>query len=153
MRSRAEIKISFDRRFIPIYPTLLNPYACEGNAFKGHNDDTSVGVIFATPFHMVDYTFCIYFLCSSVKALDDPYASMREVHGGKFKIGVNDPRSKTGEYPPREVKVRDFFIDLYPVTVSQFRWVVIFILFVLFGWPNVTIVQFSLLWFDLISWF
>ncbi|XP_064611760.1 uncharacterized protein LOC135475753 [Liolophura sinensis] len=56
-----------------------------------------------------------------IKALDDPYASMREIQGGKFKLGVNDPRSKTGEYPPREVKVRDFYIDLYPVTVSQFR--------------------------------
>ena len=32
-----------------------------------------------------------------------------------------DPKSTTGEYPPRHTSVKDFFIDKYPVTNEDFK--------------------------------
>lgn len=46
--------------------------------------------------------------------------SMRQQEGGKFTIGINDPRSNTGEYPVRATEVKPFYMDIYPVTVAQF---------------------------------
>ncbi|KAL4220824.1 Inactive C-alpha-formylglycine-proteinrating enzyme 2 [Mactra antiquata] len=46
--------------------------------------------------------------------------AMRQQLGGKFQIGINDPHSDTGEYPPRIVEVKPFYMDIYPVTVAQF---------------------------------
>lgn len=46
--------------------------------------------------------------------------AMRQQLGGKFTIGINDPRSVTGEYPVRGTEVKPFYMDVYPVTVAQF---------------------------------
>ncbi|KAL5013769.1 hypothetical protein ScPMuIL_008039 [Solemya velum] len=48
------------------------------------------------------------------------YEMMRVLYGGKFKIGINDIQSKTGENPLRKAQVRPFYIDKYPVTNAQF---------------------------------
>ena len=44
-----------------------------------------------------------------------------ELKGGEFRMGVNDPKSLTGEYPVRKEGVKPFAIDKYPVTNAQFR--------------------------------
>ncbi|XP_052806746.1 inactive C-alpha-formylglycine-generating enzyme 2-like [Mya arenaria] len=46
--------------------------------------------------------------------------SMRQQLGGKFTIGINDPKSDTGEYPVRKTEVKPFYMDIYPVTNAQF---------------------------------
>ena len=35
-------------------------------------------------------------------------------------MGVKDPTSQTGEYPPRKTEVKPFIMDKYPVTVADF---------------------------------
>ncbi|XP_045161409.2 inactive C-alpha-formylglycine-generating enzyme 2-like [Mercenaria mercenaria] len=45
---------------------------------------------------------------------------MKQQLGGKFTVGINDPKSYTGEYPVRGTEVRPFYMDVYPVTVAQF---------------------------------
>ena len=42
------------------------------------------------------------------------------MEGSTFKMGVNDPSSKTGEYPVKTVAVRPFKLDRYPVTNGDF---------------------------------
>ncbi|XP_043910149.1 inactive C-alpha-formylglycine-generating enzyme 2 isoform X2 [Protopterus annectens] len=51
-------------------------------------------------------------------ALDDDLVS---VPGGTFGMGTNSPDSRDGEAPAREVKVKPFSIDKYPVTNKDFR--------------------------------
>ncbi len=45
------------------------------------------------------------------------------VRHANFMKGVMDPKSTTGEYPPRRTSVKDFFIDKYPVTNEDFGYV------------------------------
>ncbi|XP_064643245.1 inactive C-alpha-formylglycine-generating enzyme 2-like [Lineus longissimus] len=54
---------------------------------------------------------------------DDPYDGMAKFFGqDKIKIGINDIDYKEhGEFPYRVVKLDDFMMDKYPVTVGQFR--------------------------------
>lgn len=49
------------------------------------------------------------------------FSKMKLVRQGWFWMGTNDPRSETGEYPLREVQVRSFYIDIFPV-VNAFYW-------------------------------
>ncbi|XP_078535511.1 inactive C-alpha-formylglycine-generating enzyme 2 isoform X2 [Lissotriton helveticus] len=46
---------------------------------------------------------------------------MVQLPGGKFKMGTDSPDSKDGEGPIREVKVKPFSIEKYPVTNKDFR--------------------------------
>ena len=45
---------------------------------------------------------------------------MITIKGGKFKMGVNDPTSTTGEYPVRNMAVKPYKLDRYPVTNGDF---------------------------------
>ena len=45
---------------------------------------------------------------------------MRRQMGGPFTIGINDPKSRTGEYPVRPTEVKPFYMDVFPVTVAQY---------------------------------
>nr|KAG5704766.1 hypothetical protein BaRGS_005222 [Batillaria attramentaria] len=49
------------------------------------------------------------------------FRKMKLVRHGSFWMGTNDPKSETGEYPLREVQVRSFYIDIYPV-INAFYW-------------------------------
>lgn len=49
------------------------------------------------------------------------YESMVFLEGGSFRTGINDPSSRTGEYPVYNSHVRAYYIDRYPVTNAQFR--------------------------------
>jgi len=43
------------------------------------------------------------------------------ISGGDFTMGVKDPKSQTGEYPPRKISnIKPFLMDKYPVTVGDF---------------------------------
>ena len=39
--------------------------------------------------------------------------------GGEFTMGVKDPKSVTGEYPPRKRRIEPFEMDKFPVTVGD----------------------------------
>ncbi|XP_033764303.1 inactive C-alpha-formylglycine-generating enzyme 2-like [Pecten maximus] len=45
---------------------------------------------------------------------------VRTVNGGRFMMGINDPRSDSGEYPPHKINVGSFIIDRFPVTNARF---------------------------------
>lgn len=47
--------------------------------------------------------------------------SMVKLDGGKFKMGTNAPDGKDGEGPAKQVTVKPFAIDKYPVTNKHFR--------------------------------
>ncbi|XP_044527883.1 inactive C-alpha-formylglycine-generating enzyme 2 isoform X2 [Gracilinanus agilis] len=47
--------------------------------------------------------------------------SMVQLPGGTFQMGTNSPDGKDGEGPIREVTVKPFAIDKYPVTNKDFR--------------------------------
>ncbi|KAM9320932.1 inactive C-alpha-formylglycine-generating enzyme 2 [Gastrophryne carolinensis] len=47
--------------------------------------------------------------------------SMVTLHGGKFQMGTDASDPKDGEGPAKQVTVRPFAIDKYPVTNSDFR--------------------------------
>ncbi|XP_036610407.1 inactive C-alpha-formylglycine-generating enzyme 2 [Trichosurus vulpecula] len=47
--------------------------------------------------------------------------SMVQLPGGTFQMGTNSPDGKDGEGPTREVTVKPFAIDKYPVTNRDFR--------------------------------
>lgn len=49
------------------------------------------------------------------------FRKMKLMRHGKFWMGTNNPRSETGEYPVREVPVRSFYLDIYPV-INAFYW-------------------------------
>ncbi|KAM8977323.1 inactive C-alpha-formylglycine-generating enzyme 2 [Pelodytes ibericus] len=49
------------------------------------------------------------------------YGSDVQLGGGKFQMGTNAPDGKDGEGPTREVIVKPFTIDKYPVTNKDFR--------------------------------
>ncbi|GAB1602237.1 inactive C-alpha-formylglycine-generating enzyme 2-like isoform X1 [Argonauta hians] len=49
------------------------------------------------------------------------FESMVFLEEAVFRTGVNDPTSRTGEYPVHNVQVRAFYIDRYPITNAQFR--------------------------------
>ncbi|KAL3862007.1 hypothetical protein ACJMK2_008012 [Sinanodonta woodiana] len=71
--------------------------------------------------------FVFIFSCKKVYLQDirdvinsyDHFDIMKLMKGGKFMIGINDPKSDTGEYPVRMTEVKPFYMDIYPVTVSQ----------------------------------
>ncbi|XP_025084404.1 sulfatase-modifying factor 2-like [Pomacea canaliculata] len=46
---------------------------------------------------------------------------MKLVEQGRYWMGTNDPRSQTGEFPVREVHVRSFYLDVFPV-INAFYW-------------------------------
>lgn len=49
------------------------------------------------------------------------YDTMVEIRGGSFLLGNSDPKvESTGEYPPQKLIVKDFSMDVYPVTNAQF---------------------------------
>ncbi|XP_050412325.1 inactive C-alpha-formylglycine-generating enzyme 2 [Patella vulgata] len=48
------------------------------------------------------------------------YKSMRVMVGREFYMGINDPKSETGEHPLRKVRVRSFYMDVYPVTNAEY---------------------------------
>ncbi|XP_058300652.1 inactive C-alpha-formylglycine-generating enzyme 2 isoform X2 [Hylobates moloch] len=47
--------------------------------------------------------------------------SMVQLQGGRFLMGTNSPDSRDGEGPVREVTVKPFAIDIFPVTNKDFR--------------------------------
>ncbi|XP_068934270.1 inactive C-alpha-formylglycine-generating enzyme 2 isoform X4 [Petaurus breviceps papuanus] len=47
--------------------------------------------------------------------------NMVQLPGGTFQMGTNSPDGKDGEGPTREVTVKPFAIDKYPVTNRDFR--------------------------------
>lgn len=47
--------------------------------------------------------------------------SMVQLPGGRFQMGTNSPDSRDGEGPVREVTVKPFAIDIFPVTNKDFR--------------------------------
>ncbi|XP_012944158.1 inactive C-alpha-formylglycine-generating enzyme 2 [Aplysia californica] len=49
------------------------------------------------------------------------YREMILVRAGAFWKGTNDPKSETGEYPLREVKVNSFYMDAFP-TINAEYW-------------------------------
>lgn len=49
-------------------------------------------------------------------------AEMVDIPGGRMLMGTGAADGKDGEFPPREVKVESFKIDIYPVTNNEFRW-------------------------------
>ncbi|KAL8564448.1 hypothetical protein ACOMHN_017590 [Nucella lapillus] len=49
------------------------------------------------------------------------FRKMKLIRHGKFWMGTNDPRSETGEYPIREIPVKSFYMDIYPV-INAFYW-------------------------------
>jgi len=49
------------------------------------------------------------------------YREMILVRAGKFWKGTNDPKSETGEYPLRQVKVKSFYLDSFP-TINAEYW-------------------------------
>ncbi|XP_063809835.1 inactive C-alpha-formylglycine-generating enzyme 2 isoform X2 [Pseudophryne corroboree] len=46
---------------------------------------------------------------------------MVQLDGGKFIMGTNAPNGKDGEFPAKQVTVKPFAIDRYPVTNKNFR--------------------------------
>nr|KAF6491160.1 sulfatase modifying factor 2 [Molossus molossus] len=47
--------------------------------------------------------------------------SMVQLPGGRFQMGTNSPDGRDGEGPVREVTVKPFAIDIFPVTNKDFR--------------------------------
>nr|XP_013811261.1 PREDICTED: sulfatase-modifying factor 2-like [Apteryx mantelli mantelli] len=47
--------------------------------------------------------------------------NMVQLPGGKFQMGSSSPENKNGEGPVREVTVKSFAIDKYPITNRDFR--------------------------------
>ncbi|XP_072799137.1 inactive C-alpha-formylglycine-generating enzyme 2 isoform X2 [Vicugna pacos] len=47
--------------------------------------------------------------------------SMVQLPGGRFQMGTNSPDGRDGEGPVREVAVKPFAIDVFPVTNKDFR--------------------------------
>ncbi|KAK7094221.1 hypothetical protein V1264_007872 [Littorina saxatilis] len=66
------------------------------------------------PFHQPNIVEDIYYTYRR-------FRKMKLVRHGKFWMGTNDPRSETGEYPLREVPVRSFYLDIYPI-INAFYW-------------------------------
>lgn len=46
---------------------------------------------------------------------------MVQLPGGKFQMGTNSPDGRNEEGPVREVIVKAFAIDKYPITNRNFR--------------------------------
>ncbi|XP_060074131.1 inactive C-alpha-formylglycine-generating enzyme 2-like [Ylistrum balloti] len=62
-------------------------------------------------------------LITGIDEMIDAYEHLnlvRTIKGGKFKMGINDPRSDSGEYPPYNIAVGSFIIDRFPVTNARF---------------------------------
>ncbi|XP_026982059.1 inactive C-alpha-formylglycine-generating enzyme 2 isoform X4 [Sagmatias obliquidens] len=47
--------------------------------------------------------------------------NMVQLPGGRFQMGTNSPDGRDGEGPVREVMVKPFAIDIFPVTNKDFR--------------------------------
>uniref|UniRef100_A0A8D0TAT5 Sulfatase-modifying factor enzyme-like domain-containing protein n=1 Tax=Sus scrofa TaxID=9823 RepID=A0A8D0TAT5_PIG len=48
---------------------------------------------------------------------------MVQLPGGRFQMGTNSPDGRDGEGPVREVTVKPFAIDIFPVTNKDFRYI------------------------------
>uniref|UniRef100_A0A8C5NWQ6 Inactive C-alpha-formylglycine-generating enzyme 2 n=1 Tax=Jaculus jaculus TaxID=51337 RepID=A0A8C5NWQ6_JACJA len=59
--------------------------------------------------------------CSPSIWRDAQAPSMVQLPGGKFLMGTNAPDGRDGEGPVREVTVKPFAIDIFPVTNKDFR--------------------------------
>ncbi|CAK7305204.1 Inactive C-alpha-formylglycine-generating enzyme 2 [Vulpes lagopus] len=46
---------------------------------------------------------------------------MVQLRGGRFQMGTNPPDGRNGEGPVREVTIKPFAIDVFPVTNKDFR--------------------------------
>lgn len=51
---------------------------------------------------------------------------MVQLPGGRFQMGTNSPDGRDDEGPVREVTVKPFAIDIFPVTNKDFRYEVFF---------------------------
>uniref|UniRef100_A0A2K5Q857 Sulfatase-modifying factor enzyme-like domain-containing protein n=1 Tax=Cebus imitator TaxID=2715852 RepID=A0A2K5Q857_CEBIM len=60
-------------------------------------------------------------LLSFFSAGNGQAARMVQLPGGRFLMGTNSPDSRDGEGPVREVTVKPFAIDIFPVTNKEFR--------------------------------
>uniref|UniRef100_A0A8C7ENM1 Sulfatase modifying factor 2 n=1 Tax=Neovison vison TaxID=452646 RepID=A0A8C7ENM1_NEOVI len=49
--------------------------------------------------------------------------NMVQLPGGRFQMGTNSPDGRDGEGPVREVTVKPFAIDIFPVTNKDFRYI------------------------------
>ncbi|KAF6127542.1 sulfatase modifying factor 2 [Phyllostomus discolor] len=47
--------------------------------------------------------------------------NMVQLPGGRFQMGTNSPDGRDGEGPVREVTIKPFAIDIFPVTNKDFR--------------------------------
>ncbi|XP_032120621.1 inactive C-alpha-formylglycine-generating enzyme 2 isoform X3 [Sapajus apella] len=66
--------------------------------------------------------FLLSLLVSSWLGLGNGQAArMVQLPGGRFLMGTNSPDSRDGEGPVREVTVKPFAIDIFPVTNKEFR--------------------------------
>uniref|UniRef100_A0A2K5Q842 Sulfatase-modifying factor enzyme-like domain-containing protein n=1 Tax=Cebus imitator TaxID=2715852 RepID=A0A2K5Q842_CEBIM len=71
--------------------------------------------------HGVLHTTQILPLLSFFSAGNGQAARMVQLPGGRFLMGTNSPDSRDGEGPVREVTVKPFAIDIFPVTNKEFR--------------------------------
>lgn len=65
-----------------------------------------------------DFVFNIFF--AAVRYSYRKYREMIFLKEGKFWMGTNDPDSKTGEYPMRNVAVKSFYFDTNPVINAEY---------------------------------
>nr|XP_025873308.1 inactive C-alpha-formylglycine-generating enzyme 2 [Vulpes vulpes] len=59
--------------------------------------------------------------CSFFSAENGQATSMVQLPGGRFQMGTNSPDGRNGEGPVREVTIKPFAIDVFPVTNKDFR--------------------------------
>ena len=72
---------------------------------------------------LVLYIFMYYWWCSFFSAGNGQATSMVQLPGGRFQMGTNSPDGRDGEGPVREVTVKPFAIDVFPVTNKDFRYI------------------------------
>lgn len=69
---------------------------------------------------LVLYTCITWFFFS---AGNGQTTNMVQLPGGRFQMGTNSPDGRDGEGPVREVTVKPFAIDIFPVTNKDFRYI------------------------------
>ena len=68
------------------------------------------------------YTYLVFSFFEGSRIKLEEESEIFVKHANLMK-GVMDPRSTTGEYPPRQTSVKDYYIDKYPVTNADFMQV------------------------------
>ncbi|XP_074528591.1 inactive C-alpha-formylglycine-generating enzyme 2 isoform X2 [Halichoeres trimaculatus] len=63
----------------------------------------------------------VFWACATVFLAATAAGEMVNIPGGKMLMGTNAADGRDGESPTREVELRDFEIDKYPVTNTDFR--------------------------------